>query len=97
MPETEYSVAEAKKHFSELLGRVAYAGEQIVISKRGKPVAVLVPPDQVLSKGRLSTVEGWLDEDDPFFSIMNNIVSERKDRIPRILRTGRKRGSDVSG
>jgi predicted HicB family RNase H-like nuclease len=49
------------------------------------------------SKGRLSDVEGWLDEDDPFFSIMDNIVAERKEHIPRMLRTGRKRGSDVSG
>jgi len=31
----EVSVAEAKKHLSELLGRVAYGGERIMISKRG--------------------------------------------------------------
>ena len=37
------NVAEAKKQLSELLGRVAYRGEQIVIRKRGKPLARLVP------------------------------------------------------
>ena len=90
MPETEYSVADAKKHFSEILGRVAYARERIVISKRGKPVAVLVPPDQALREDRLSKVDGWLDEDDPFFHIMANIVAERKKHIPRILRASQK-------
>jgi len=90
MPQTEYSVAEAKKHFSEILGRVAYAGERIVISKRGKPVAVLVPPDQAIREARLSEVDGWMDEDDPFFDIMAKIIAERKTHIPRILRTGRK-------
>jgi len=96
MPETEYSVAEAKKHFSEILGRVAYAGERIVISKRGRPVAVLVPPEQARKEARLSKVDGWLDEDDPFFRIMADIVAERKKHIPRMLRTDQKERNDVS-
>ena len=37
------NVAEAKKRFSDLLGRVAYGGETIVITRRGKPMAKLVP------------------------------------------------------
>ena len=35
MIEETVNVAEAKKHFSELLGRVAYGNQQIVITKRG--------------------------------------------------------------
>ena len=42
---TSLNVAEAKKQFSDLLGRVAYGGETIVITRRGKPMAKLVPPD----------------------------------------------------
>jgi prevent-host-death family protein len=38
----EINVHEAKTHFSKLLRRVA-AGEEIVISKAGKPVAKIVP------------------------------------------------------
>jgi prevent-host-death family protein len=34
---------EAKTHLPELLERVA-KGERVVITKRGKPVAMLVPP-----------------------------------------------------
>ena len=35
---------EAKTHLTQLLGRVA-KGERIVITNRGKAVAVLVPPE----------------------------------------------------
>ena len=38
----EVNVHEAKTHLSRLLARVA-AGEEIIISKAGKPVARLVP------------------------------------------------------
>lgn len=96
MPNTEYSVAEAKKHFSEILGRVAYAGERILISKRGKPVAVIIPPEPALREDRLSKVEGWLDDADPFFRIMSDIATDREKRIPRALRKVTQRGKDVS-
>jgi prevent-host-death family protein len=38
----EVNIHEAKTHFSKLLRRVA-AGEEIVISRAGKPVAKIVP------------------------------------------------------
>jgi prevent-host-death family protein len=34
--EETINVADAKKHFSELLGRVAYKKERILLTKRGK-------------------------------------------------------------
>jgi prevent-host-death family protein len=40
---TEVGSFEAKTHLPELLERAA-AGERILITKRGKPVAMLVPP-----------------------------------------------------
>lgn len=39
---TEVNVHEAKTHLSRLLARVA-AGEEVIISKAGKPIARLVP------------------------------------------------------
>ena len=42
MPERTVNIHEAKTHFSKLIARVL-AGEEIVISKAGKPVARLVP------------------------------------------------------
>ncbi len=40
---TSLNVAEAKKRFSDLLGRVAFGGETFLITRRGKPMAKLVP------------------------------------------------------
>jgi prevent-host-death family protein len=90
MIQKDVSVAEAKKHFSELLGRVAYAGERIVISKRGRPMAILVPPVQAKAERSLSGIEGWLEEGDPFFEIMDQIVRRRAKHLPRVPRTPRR-------
>lgn len=76
------SVAEAKKSLSDLLGRVAYRGESIVIAKRGKPMARLVP---VTGEERtsLADVRGWLDDADPFFAAMTEVGAARHARRPR--------------
>jgi prevent-host-death family protein len=82
------SVADAKKHLSELLGRVAFGREMITISKRGQPMARLVP----VSRERvphLADVRGWLKDSDPFFSIMDEIAAERHSRKPRSSRKAR--------
>ena len=42
---------EAKTHLSALLDLVA-AGEEVVITKRGRPVARLVPPEQAAKAQR---------------------------------------------
>jgi prevent-host-death family protein len=41
-PARTLNVAEAKRNFSELLARTAYAGDRFVIARRGKPIAALV-------------------------------------------------------
>ncbi len=59
------NVHQAKTHLSRLLERVAH-GEEIVIAKAGKPVARLVPIDDMLREPRrLGALEGqiWLAED----------------------------------
>jgi prevent-host-death family protein len=84
MPEDTINVAEAKKHFSELLGQVAYGKKHILITKRGKPMARLVPADEV--DNHLSNARGWLEDDDPFFEAIDRIIQERSKHVPRILR-----------
>ena len=83
MNEKSVNVADAKKHFSELLGKVAYAGQHILITKRGKPMARLVPVEE--PQQNLADVAGWLENDDPFFSTMEDIVQSREKHRPRIL------------
>jgi prevent-host-death family protein len=85
----EFSVAEAKKRFSEILSRVAYGREKIVISKRGKPLAILVPPHEAANEDHLSKVQGWLDEGDPFFEIIDELVKDRRKHSPRILKSSK--------
>ena len=89
MTTKEVSVAEAKKHFSDLLGRVAYRGERITISKRGKPMAVLVPAAEVPGPKGIREIGGWLEASDPFFKVMDQIVSDRGKHLPRVYRSTR--------
>lgn len=64
----EIAVAEAKSHLSELIRAVA-EGEQVVITRSGKPVAQLVaPPTSTrvvrfgMMRGKIRMSPGW---DDP--------------------------------
>jgi prevent-host-death family protein len=81
-----YSVVEAKKHFSEILGRVAYGGERVLISKRGKALAMIIPSAEKPGENHLSKVQGWLDDADPFFNLMEQTAREREKHAPRISR-----------
>jgi prevent-host-death family protein len=53
-------VQEAKTHLSALLARVA-AGERIVLSRHGKPIAQLVPLDPS-PRRQLGFLRGRVDE-----------------------------------
>jgi len=86
MKKDTVSVAEAKKSLSDLLGRVAYAEETITISRRGKPMAKLVPITREKTAPHPADVRGWLGEDEAFFATMNAIVGNRRRHIPRGLR-----------
>jgi prevent-host-death family protein len=67
------SVAEAKSTFSECIRQVE-AGEPIMITRHGKPVAALVPPNDLEhlnrlrkagpEKGLASLAGGWKDSDE---------------------------------
>jgi prevent-host-death family protein len=90
--ESKINVADAKRAFSDLLGRVAYGRETIVITRRGRPMAKLVPIQEQQPQGNeLVNVEGWLDEDDAYFEIMDEIVANRQRHVPRALKNKRAR------
>lgn len=87
--------AEAKAHFSELVGQVAYGGNQVIIERRGKPVAALVSvadlerlkqgqPGSGRPRGALALLGLWRDVgDDIIDSIVVDIYAQRE------LETGR--------
>ena len=60
-----FSITEAMAQFSKLLLRVA-TGEEITITKRGMPVARLVPVEAKKGKRRLGFHEGKLTIPDDF-------------------------------
>ncbi len=51
------SISEAKMKLSELVDRVHRLDERIVITRNGRPVAVLVSPDEVESFQETTAVE----------------------------------------
>ncbi len=59
MSERIVSVAEAKARFSELIA-AAEAGDEVVITRRGRPVAALVARNAKPSKRRIDLA--WLRE-----------------------------------
>jgi prevent-host-death family protein len=79
------TITQARARLSELIGKIAHAGQTVVITKRGRPVAKLVPADD-LERPHLGKVKGWLEEDDPFFDAVDKIVAGRANHRPRNLR-----------
>lgn len=80
--EPTVSVAEAKRSFSDLLGKVAFGGQSVLILKRGRPMARLVPATGA-PRRTLSAVKGWLSDDDPFLTAVEEIVAGRHSHRPR--------------
>ena len=56
MKSTNVSVAEGKKGFSRLIKDASSRKEQIIITNRGKPVAVIVPYEEYVQSKK---VEGY--------------------------------------
>ena len=53
----DVSTAEAKNRFTELI-RMVEEGEQVVITRHGRPVAQLAPPPAERRKARLGGMKG---------------------------------------
>ena len=67
MDATEVSIGQVKRDISALVNRVAFAGERIVLTSRGKPKAALVSLEDYewLAQGKNTKAEAWrawLDE-----------------------------------
>jgi antitoxin (DNA-binding transcriptional repressor) of toxin-antitoxin stability system len=83
---TRFSVAEAQQHLTDLVEKVAQEGETILLVDGERPLAKLVPAGPEERVGHLGNVQGWLEDDDPFFSAIDEIVEARHKHLPRVLR-----------
>jgi prevent-host-death family protein len=68
--QTQISIGQVKRDISELLNRVAYGGERIVLTSRGKPKAAIVSMEdyerleQEGVTARLAQWEAWVAQSD---------------------------------
>ena len=89
MPKIEHmSVAEVKRRFADVIGRVLHAGARIIVERRGRPVVAIVPVEDVLpgAAGSLGDVLGQGGEEgEKFAQFMAGVVSERRNRpVPEV-------------
>jgi prevent-host-death family protein len=80
-----YNIAELKRRLADLIGRVAYAGATILITRRGKPMAKLVPVHAEATSSGLAEVKGWLASDAPLLADVDRTIASRIERKPRPL------------
>ncbi len=81
MPES-LGVAEAKRRFAELIDRVQ-RGERFLVSRRGRPVVALVPPEAELRPRReapvgLAAIAGALADWDDLEDVVTEIYAARR-------------------
>lgn len=83
MAETRVSIGRVKRDISDLVNRVAYGGERIVLTSRGKPKAAIVSIEdyQRLERegleGALLHWEAWQAESE---KLTADILARRQDR-----------------
>jgi prevent-host-death family protein len=53
----EVTVSEARERLADLLGKVQHGGEDVTITKHGKPVAVMISPEAMAYYERLENEE----------------------------------------
>ena len=62
----QVSIGQIKRDISELVNRVTYAGERIILTSRGKPKAALVSMQDyerlLKSEDRTADIQKWLAE-----------------------------------
>ena len=70
MTQTQISIGQVKRDISELLNRVAYGGERIILTSRGKPKAAIVSMEdyarleQETAAARMARWQAWIAESD---------------------------------
>lgn len=81
-------VAEAKAKLSEILNRVRERGERYIIQRRGKPVAAVVPLEDLPLEHRLQADDWLIDlldlgpEGEALADVLDEIIQERAANPP---------------
>lgn len=84
MSQTHVSIGTVKRDISELVNRVAYGGERIMLTSRGKPKAALVSVNdyewliQKNTNYRMREWEAWLSQNQQWSA---NILAKRDGQL----------------
>jgi prevent-host-death family protein len=70
---TTITTADARKHFAEIVNKVAYGNEPIVLTRRGQEIAALISMDEL---ELLQQIEDHIDIEDA-----KKTLAERGDNI----------------
>ena len=77
---TQISIGQVKRDISELVNRVTYAGERIILTSRGKPKAALVSMQDferlIKSEGRAADIKKWLEDT----RALSSMIEKRRGR-----------------
>lgn len=71
---TTVSTSKARVDFAEVINQVAYRGERVVLDRHGKPIAAIIPIDDLIF---LEEIETRMDVD-----AAKRALAESDERIP---------------
>lgn len=74
--EKKMGSAAARRKFGQLLEEVYYRGDTVVVERRGRPMAVLVP---------LDLYESWQELREQFFNLIEDAQERNQDVKPEVL------------
>lgn len=74
--EKKIGSAEVRRNFGQLLEEVYYRGDTVVVERRGRPMAVLVP---------LDLYESWQELREQFFALIADARERNQDVPTKIL------------
>src|SRR5579872_2772574 len=74
---TRMSAKEARTNFTDVLGRAYYKGEPTIVEKQGKPVAVVISPEEYAQYRRYKE-----EAKQRFFRVVDRIQERNADKDP---------------
>ena len=80
------SVAEVKRHFSDVMAKVVYGDTRVVVERRGRPMVVISPANERAEPVGPKVAEIFDKagpEGDAFAEFMDQVVAQRRQRPTR--------------
>lgn len=76
-----FTLTEAKAKFSEIINRIIYKRERIIVTKKGRQVAVIQPPEELHTlepEGLIKAMGALPDMDEEIDDMVESIYKSRR-------------------